>query len=191
MVVPYSKGHTESFKTICNKVGVQVHFKGGNTIKDQLVGSKDKDNITNKGGVIYRYKCHHLGFTVGSIGKTGRTFGDMYKDHLGAPSPIYVHAKTMGHSIHLDNISIIDRGSQGAIRTIRTPCSSESITLPSTGTFASTNWHTVGMRCYMTCQLSIYSNTPTSSFFPPTSPLYPTSPYWCQIFLPYFCTKNW
>ena len=34
---------------------VQVHIKGSNTIKDLLVAPKDKDTITNKGEVIYRY----------------------------------------------------------------------------------------------------------------------------------------
>ena len=29
-----------------------------------LKATKDKDNITSKGGVIFRYKCKHLGCTV-------------------------------------------------------------------------------------------------------------------------------
>ena len=48
-------------------------------------GPKDKDSITNKGGFIYMYKCDHLGCIVKYIGKTGRTFGDRYKEHLRAP----------------------------------------------------------------------------------------------------------
>ena len=46
MVVPCTKGLSESFKNICRKMG--VHFKGGNTIKNFLVASKDKDNITQE-----------------------------------------------------------------------------------------------------------------------------------------------
>ena len=53
--------------------------KGDNAMKDLLVAPKDKDNISSKGGVIYRYKCHHLGCTVEYIGDTGRIFGDRYK----------------------------------------------------------------------------------------------------------------
>ena len=49
MVVPYSKGLSESFKSICNIAVVQVYLKGDNTIKDQLVAPKDKDNTANKG----------------------------------------------------------------------------------------------------------------------------------------------
>ena len=33
IVVPYTKGLCESYKTICSKYGVQVYFKGGNTLK--------------------------------------------------------------------------------------------------------------------------------------------------------------
>ena len=32
MVVPYHQGLSERIKRTCNKFGVQVHFKGGQTI---------------------------------------------------------------------------------------------------------------------------------------------------------------
>ena len=87
IVVPYPRGLSESFKNVCGKVGVQVHFKGSNTIKDLLVAPKDKETITNKGGVIYRYNCDHVGCTVEYIGETGRTFGDRYKEHFKSSLP--------------------------------------------------------------------------------------------------------
>ena len=74
IVVPHSKDLSESFKHVCVKAGVQVHFKGNNTIKDLLVAPKDRDSITNKGGVIYRYKCDHPGCTIQYICETGRNF---------------------------------------------------------------------------------------------------------------------
>ena len=61
MVVPYQQGLSERIKNTCQKYGVQVHFKGGQTIKDLLMNPKDKDPITNKSGVIYRYKCSEDG----------------------------------------------------------------------------------------------------------------------------------
>ena len=33
VVIPYTKGLVESFKYICGKFGIQVHFKGNTTIK--------------------------------------------------------------------------------------------------------------------------------------------------------------
>ena len=45
MVVPYTKALSESFKNICNKHGIQVYFKGDNTIKNLWAGPKDKDTV--------------------------------------------------------------------------------------------------------------------------------------------------
>ena len=45
IVVPYSGGLCESYKTICSKYSIQVHFKG-QTLKSLLVFPKDKDIIT-------------------------------------------------------------------------------------------------------------------------------------------------
>ena len=33
IVVPYTKKLSESLKNVCGKMGIQVHFKGGNTIR--------------------------------------------------------------------------------------------------------------------------------------------------------------
>ena len=60
ITVPYNKGLSESFKNIGKKFGIQVHFKSGRTIKEELVAPKDKDHITKKSGVIYRFKCERL-----------------------------------------------------------------------------------------------------------------------------------
>ena len=93
-------------------MGVQVPLKGDNATKDLLVAPKYRDHITNKGVAIYRYKCDHQGCTMEYIGETGRSFGDRYRDHLRAPYPIYEHANTTGHTIKLDNFSLVHRGSQ-------------------------------------------------------------------------------
>ena len=52
MVLPYTKGLTESFKNVCSKVWVQEHFKGSNTIRNFPVAHEDRDKITQKSGVI-------------------------------------------------------------------------------------------------------------------------------------------
>ena len=58
--VPYNKGLSESFKNIGKKYDIQVHFKSGKTLEDELVAPKDKDHITKKSGIIYRFKCDRL-----------------------------------------------------------------------------------------------------------------------------------
>ena len=50
MVVQYTKGLRESLKNVCSQVGVQVHFKGDNTIKNILGAPKDRDNPIQKVG---------------------------------------------------------------------------------------------------------------------------------------------
>ena len=56
-VVPYIQGMGESCKNICRNHGVEMFFKGGNTIKNILVYPKDRDTILQKSGVIYRFRC--------------------------------------------------------------------------------------------------------------------------------------
>ena len=118
IVVPYSKGLSKSFKNICEKVGVQVHFKGNNTDKDLLVAPKDRNSIVIKGSVIHRYKCDYPVCTMEN-GRNRQKFWDRYKEHLRAPSTFFDHSQTTGHSIKLDNFSIVDREFQGITRTIK------------------------------------------------------------------------
>ena len=44
IVVPYYQGLSESYKNICKKYGIEVHLKGGHTIKD-LMAPKDEDPL--------------------------------------------------------------------------------------------------------------------------------------------------
>ena len=53
IVVTYTKSLCESYKTICSKYGVQVCFKGGNTLKNLLMFPKDKEAITKQSNIIY------------------------------------------------------------------------------------------------------------------------------------------
>ena len=106
ITVPYNQGLSESFKNIGKKYGIQVHFKSGRTIKDELVAPKDKDHITKKSGIIYRFKCDRLECDEEYIGETSRTFGERFREHLKAPSPIHDHSNTSGHTTTLDNFKV-------------------------------------------------------------------------------------
>ena len=119
VTVSYSEGLSESVKNICNKYGIEVHFKSGKSIKDELVAPKDQDHLTKKSGIIYRYKCDRLECDEEYIGETARTFGERYKEHLKAPSPIHDHCNTSGHNITLNNFSIVGREEQNLSRLIK------------------------------------------------------------------------
>ena len=109
MVLPYVKGRSERIKNVGKKNGIQIYFKGGNTIKSLLMTPKDKDHITKKSGIIYRFKCKRVDCEDEYIGESSRTFGERYKEHLKAPSPIYDHHTTTGHEASIENVSIVGR----------------------------------------------------------------------------------
>ena len=91
---PYSQGFGESLKNICQRYGIQVHFKGGATIKNLLVSPKDKDSIIRKSSVIYWFKCDKIDCEEKYIGESSRTFGERYREHLKVLSPIFEHQNT-------------------------------------------------------------------------------------------------
>ena len=106
MILPYVRGLGEGMKNICNKHGVQVHYRGGNTIKGLLMAPKDKDHITKKSGIIYRFKCHRVGCDDEYLGESSRTFGERFKEHLKAPSPIHDHQNITGHDTPLKILAL-------------------------------------------------------------------------------------
>ena len=50
ITVPYHQELSESYKRTCKKYGIEVHLKGGPTIKNLLMTPKDKDPILKKVG---------------------------------------------------------------------------------------------------------------------------------------------
>ena len=78
MVVPYTKVLSDSFKNTSSKMRISVYFKGLNTIKD-LVVTMDKDTITQKSGVIYRYTRDRLECDEEYKGESARTLGGQTK----------------------------------------------------------------------------------------------------------------
>ena len=107
IVVPYHRGLSESFKTLCSNHGVQVYFKGGTTIKNLLMAPKDQDLMQKRSGVIYRYKCDRVECDEEYIGESSRTFGERLKEHLKAPSPIFDHYNITGDSVSIENFNIV------------------------------------------------------------------------------------
>ena len=87
MVVPYQQGLSERFKNTCQKYCVQVHFKGGQTIKDFPMAPKDKDPIIIKSGVIYRFTSSEDGCEKEYICESARTFAERLKNIRSPPLP--------------------------------------------------------------------------------------------------------
>ena len=124
MVVPYIQGFGVKFKRTCNKKGIQVHFKGSNTIRTWHMAPKDKDTKLQKSGVKYKYKCPQINCPVEYIGETDRASEDRLKENLRAPSPIHWH--TIPQDIQsAQNASALFTGRHKAQPEIsKKPCSS-------------------------------------------------------------------
>ena len=71
---------------------------------------KGKDHITMKSGIIYRFKCQRVDCDDEYIGESSRTFGERFKEHLKAPSPIYDHHNITGHDTTTENFSTVGEG---------------------------------------------------------------------------------
>ena len=56
MVVPYIKVLGETFNLFV-KMGIQVYFKGDNTIRNQTVAPKDTITQNSAGISVTKYKC--------------------------------------------------------------------------------------------------------------------------------------
>ena len=80
---------------------------------------KDQDPMQKRSEVIYRYKCDRVECDKEYIGESSRTFGERFKEHLKAPSPIFDHYNMTGHNVSIENLSIVGREEQTLMRTIK------------------------------------------------------------------------
>ena len=119
ILVPYHRRLSESFMKVCSSHGMQVYFKGGITIKNLLMAPKYQDPIQKRSRVRYRYKCDSVECDEEYIGESSRTFGERFKEHLKAPSPIFDHYNITGHNVTIENFSIVGREDQNLMRTIK------------------------------------------------------------------------
>ena len=119
IVAPFIQGTGEKFKKICQAKGIQVHFKGTNTLKTLFVTPKDKDHKLSRSGVIYHFKCPHINCPDEYIGESGRALEEGIKKHLKAPSPIQQHSCSTGNPLSPECYNIIHRETQGTSRNLK------------------------------------------------------------------------
>ena len=119
-LVPCIHGLGERFKRTCNSRGIQVHFKGTNTIKSSLwLQRTGTANYNSR--VIYKFKCPHINCLEEYVGESGRPYGDRLKDHLRTPSPIIATPQDTQSALNaLPLLTGSHRGSQGTSRRLCT-----------------------------------------------------------------------
>ena len=145
IVVPYIPNTSEKFKNVCKRKGIQVHFKGSNTLRTALGNPKDKNPKANQTGIIYHYQCPHINCTSSYIGESGRTLGDRIKVHFKGPSPIHLHSSTTGHPMDPNQFSIVHREVNSHPRTIKEAMFIQVQDPLSTETLESTSFPTYGI----------------------------------------------
>ena len=65
------------------------------------------------------YRCDKVDSDEECIGKSSRTFGERYKEHLKAPSPIVDHQNDIGHTTAVAYFRIIGREGNKMARHIK------------------------------------------------------------------------
>ena len=90
--------------------GINAYFNVNRAIKKIFLFLKDKDPIQQISGVIYWFKCDRLDCNDEYAQESARTFVEMYKEHLKAPSSTNGRKSTTGHATTMDNFSMVGRG---------------------------------------------------------------------------------
>ena len=109
IVVPYIQGLGERFKRMCNKKGIQVHFKGTNTIKKTPHGTQRQGQQTSKEWGNIQMQMPHINCPEEYIGEYGRTLEDRLKEHLRAHPPSTTIATPQDTQSVL-NVSLLSTG---------------------------------------------------------------------------------
>ena len=119
IVVPYYKGLSESLKRTCKKHGMQVYFKGGNTIRSLLVAPNNKDPMLKK--VESSTDINVTGWSViKNISVNHPEHWERGSRNIKRPHPPYLTITTpLVTKISLDNFSIVGREDQNLMTTIK------------------------------------------------------------------------
>ena len=111
-------GTGEKLRKLSKRKGIQVHFKGTNTLRIMLGNLKDKDPQNNQTRIIYHYKCPQINCSSAYIGESGRSLSESVKEHFKALSPIRLHSTTTGHPMDPEQFNIVHKEVNSHSRTI-------------------------------------------------------------------------
>ena len=117
--IPYIRGLSEELHRIFKDHGVNVYHKPVNTLRSLLVRPKDPTKIEDQCGVVYNILCNSCDDTY--VGETARKMGKRFVEHTKSDkeSAILDHISTSGHSISLEDVSILSREPRFGARKIK------------------------------------------------------------------------
>ncbi len=99
----------EGLRRVFGSWGVTVHFKPRNTSKPCLGSPKDKISKTRKCHTVYNLPMQKLQCLLHRGVKT--SIRTRLQNTKREPSPVAEHARATGHSIHTEDIKILDTDS--------------------------------------------------------------------------------
>ena len=113
--IPYISGLSEKIRRIYRAHNLQVSFKPGNTLRQQLVHPKDKTPRHKQQNIVYGFKCVDKDCEEAYIGETKQPMHKRMYQHRRPSSTglndsaIYSHLKTSNHSFEDKDITILDK----------------------------------------------------------------------------------
>ena len=109
--LPYVQGVSEQLAQVFRKQGVGTYHKPFNSIRQQLVHSKDPTAKEKKCGVVY--KVQYKDCEEDCIGETARPFGVRLKEHnnitRASTTAVGDHLRDTGHTLDFSSSLIIAR----------------------------------------------------------------------------------
>ena len=117
-MVPYIHDLGERLKKTCNNLGIQVHFKGNNTIKTLLMAPRTGTTNFKKVGSHIDISAH-----TSTVWRNNRGIGqNLWGQAQGTPQgpiPIHHHSHSIGHPVSPKCSTIVDRKPQEVTRNIK------------------------------------------------------------------------
>ena len=112
VVVPYIKVVSDQIRRVLHKHRIRTVFKPHNTIGSIFKKPKDRAPQERIAGVVYKVKCNDCNFTY--VGESKRSWASRSTEHCpgraaSKESAIAYHAERVGHDIHPNYASILER----------------------------------------------------------------------------------
>ncbi|XP_072037197.1 uncharacterized protein [Amphiura filiformis] len=123
--LPFISGTSERVKKHRKAYGIAASFKPGNTLRGKLVLIKDKQPKEKSSNLVYGLVCAGKDCTESYVGETKQVLKPRVNQHRrpstneAQNSAVYLHLKESGHSINIEDATILDREEQWHRRGIK------------------------------------------------------------------------
>ena len=144
--IPYVPGISGEFERLTRRLGIRIRYVKGRSVGDLVSRPKvDKEDVLERGGVIYKQKCG--GCEKVYVGETGRKAQIRKKEHerdvreMKMTSAISEHCHSMNHQPDFGSFQVIDTEKEWKRRRIK-----ESLYIMVNNTFNRDNGYNIDRR---------------------------------------------